>query len=83
MLVYFNYCEPFNQSNLKVESSRQCLTGKVDNNTGRIPPLAALSRFILHVWRLAGIRVACGSSRALEQIFFITPCLLSRLIIKS
>jgi len=40
------------------------------NNTGRIPSLAGLSRFDHQVWRLAGIRVACGSSQALEQVFF-------------
>jgi len=58
----------------------QCLTGKVDNITGRIPPLAGLSRFDHQVWCLAGIQVACGSSQALEQVFFITSHLLSRLI---
>jgi len=58
----------------------QCLTGKVDNNTGRITPLAGLSRFDHQVWRLAGIRVTCGSSQTLEQVFFITPHLLSYLI---
>jgi len=55
-------------------------TGKVDNNTGRIPPLAGLSRFDHQVWHLAGIWVACGSSQALELVFFITPHLLSCLI---
>jgi len=44
-------------------------TGKVDNNTGRIPPLAGLSRFDHQVWCLASIRVACGTSQALEQVF--------------
>jgi len=53
----------------------KCLTGKVDNNTGRIFPLAGLSRFDNQVWRLVGIRlagiqVACGSSQALEQVLF-------------
>jgi len=48
----------------------QCLTGKVDNNTGKISPLADLSRFDHQVWRLAGIRVACNSSQALDQVGF-------------
>jgi len=56
------------------------VTGKVDNNTGRIPPLAGLSRFDHQVWHLASIWVACGSSQALKQVFFITPRLLSCLI---
>ena len=35
----------------------QCLTGKVDNNTDRIPSSAGLSRLDHQVWCVAGIRV--------------------------
>jgi len=58
----------------------QCLTGKVDNNTGRISHLTGLSRFEHQVWCPASIQVACGSSQALEQVSFIIPHLLSCLI---
>ena len=45
----------------------QCLTGKLDsNNTIRIYPLGGLSRLNHQVWSMAGLRVACGSSLALE-----------------
>ena len=37
-----------------------------NNNTIRIYPLGGLSRLDHQVWRLAGLRVACGSSPALE-----------------
>ena len=45
----------------------QCLTGKFDNNnTIRFYPLGGLSRLDHQVWHLAGLRMACGSSLALE-----------------
>jgi len=59
---------------LKVIHTIIMLQCKVDNNTGRIPPLTSLSTFDHQVWRLSGIRVVCGSlgsSEALEQVFYI------------